>query len=230
MDETVGAGRYGPCMRPAPQTVDVWLGEASGDGACCTAAEHERAALHRDPGAAKRWLGARQLLRQVLAGAIGVAPADVVLETYPGGKPIVPGSGLHVNLSHSGGLVAVALAGPDVGAVGIDIEMPRTLQRPERLAQRLSPWPPGDGEHAREPATSGPPDTAELLRRWTRMEALVKATGEGVSGGISGAESRITARGWSVRELAVPRGGVGAVAAYGHAWRVVVHPQTQSSC
>lgn len=195
----------------------MWIGPAVGDPSCCSPDEHERAARHRNPDSARVWLSARALLRHHLAEATGTSPAAIVLDERPGGKPFARDIAVHVNLSHARGLVAIAIGAPDVGPVGVDIEGDRRLHRPDRLAARLL----GDeGERDRWSATPEPDRTRFLLQRWTRTEALLKATGEGIGGGVAGAEERLVAAGWAVRDLTVPGGGFGAVAARGTTWEV----------
>lgn len=204
-------------MTPAPGTVAVWIGPAVADPSCCSAAEHDRAARHRNPDSARVWLSARALLRLRIAEATGSSPGAIVLDERPGGKPFARDVAVHVNLSHAAGLVAIAIGAPDVGPVGVDIEGDRRLHRPDRLAGRLL----GDGrERDRWFATPEPDRTRYLLQRWTRTEALLKATGEGIGGGVAGAEKRLVAAGWVVRDLTVPDGGFGAVAARGSGWVV----------
>lgn len=195
----------------------MWIGPAVADPSCCSPDEHERAARHRNPDSARVWLSARALLRHRIAEATGASPAAIVLDERPGGKPFARDVAVHVNLSHAGGLVAIAIGAPDVGPVGVDIERDRRLHRPDRLAVRLL----GDGgERDRWSATPEPDRTRYLLQRWTRTEALLKATGEGIGGGVSGAEERLVAAGWAVRDLTLRGGGFGAVAARGTSWEV----------
>ena len=83
----------------------------------------------------------------------------------PHGKPRVPGSDLHVSVSHSADLTVVALA--EAGPVGIDVEA-KTLRDVVGLAENvLSP---------RE--VLGDPD--DFYVYWCRKEAVVKATGDGL--------------------------------------------------
>ena len=81
------------------------------------------------------------------------------------GRPRVPGTDLHVSVSHSGPLVVVALT--DAAPVGVDIEY--------RLTNRLLPA-------ARDVVTASEPivGPGDLLTYWCRKESVVKATGDGV--------------------------------------------------
>lgn len=195
----------------------MWIGPAVADPSCCSPDEHERAARHRNPDSARVWLSARALLRYRIAEATGSSPGSIVVDERPGGKPFARDVAVHVNLSHAGGLVAIAIGAPDVGPVGVDIEGNRRLHRPDRLAARLLI---DGGERDRWAATPEPARTRYLLQRWTRTEALLKATGDGIGGGVAGAEGRLVAAGWAVRDLTVPAGGFGAVAARGSGWVV----------
>jgi len=186
----------------------------------CSPAERERAGRYRSRDVAARWLAGRGILRTVLGVQLGVDPAALRFTDTSTGKPALTiGGGLHFNLSHSGPVLAVAF-GPR--PVGVDIEVARRVRRPERLADRLfGPDSPAREGWARR---SEPARTDVLLQAWTRAEALLKATGEGVGGGLAGAVDRMTGEGWVVRDLACPEGPngaigpVGAVAAAGSDW------------
>jgi 4'-phosphopantetheinyl transferase len=199
----------------APAVVEIWLAHLEPAPVAidvCSPDERARAARFRAPGAGDRWLAARAVLRSVLGGAIGRDPATVTFSESVSGKPGLSDGPVQFNLSHSHGVVAVAMAEQPVG---VDVEVPRRLTRPDRLAQRLFAdadrrrrWSSGD-----EPAR-----TAELLQAWTRAEALLKATGEGIRGTVSGVETRLAAAGWTVRDLETGPELIGAVAAAGAHW------------
>jgi 4'-phosphopantetheinyl transferase len=192
------------------EPVEVWaavLDTSRLDGSACNHGEHDRAARFRDPLVGARWLAARHLLRTRLAARLGCGPRDIEFEDGAHGKPGVPG--VDFNLAHSGGIAVVAIAGR---VVGVDIEVPRRFVRPAGVARRLGlDWealPHDDRADA-------------LLRAWTRTEALVKATGDGASGGLSHVEERLAPDGWVVVDVDLGRVAVGAVAARGRDWIVV---------
>jgi 4'-phosphopantetheinyl transferase len=113
--------------------------------------------------------------RLVLGPLLGVPPDRVPLDRAcpdcgkPHGRPTVAG-GPQLSVSHSGDRVAVAFA--SAGPVGVDVEAIRPLDAGiERHV--LAP-----DESAASP--SGAFDVDSLLSYWTRKEAIVKATGDGL--------------------------------------------------
>lgn len=120
--------------------------------------------------------GSQLVLRQLLARYLGVEPGRIELEVGEHGKPRLaePGATLRFNLSHSGGVVLIALASGR--EVGVDVERIRPRPNLLRLAER-----------ALEPAAvadirAAPP--AERLAAfhvaWARHEALAKCHGGGL--------------------------------------------------
>lgn len=126
----------------------------------------------RTVGAEKGFVAGAVLLRLVVARLAGRAPADVpVVRRCPDcgrhhGKPSVGVEGLHVSVSHADDSwvqIAVTQAGP----VGVDIEA-RGRRVTDAMRDLLA--------HARSPLRTAD----EFLITWTRVEAVVKATGEGL--------------------------------------------------
>jgi 4'-phosphopantetheinyl transferase len=130
-----------------------------------TAAETERAARFRSPELAARYLKAHGALRAILA-RYTTARLDFAL--HEKGKPYLPmAPEVRFNLSHSHrmALVAVALD----AEVGVDVEKLRPIPQYAAIADRFFP------------STEDPPaDEADFFRRWTRIEALLKARGVGL--------------------------------------------------
>ena len=130
-----------------------------------------------------RYLAAHALARLVLAAHLGIpAPAITFQATCrqcgasDHGKPRlgIAGAGLDFSLAHSGARVALAVARD--AAVGVDVErlnarrdfaalVPAVLSAAEQSAVAALP----DGARA-----------AAVLRYWTRKEALLKASGDGL--------------------------------------------------
>jgi 4'-phosphopantetheinyl transferase len=168
------------------------------------------------PEARKRSLVGHVALRLVLGELTGTAPERLRFERRCGhcgrsghGKPRLAGrSELDFSLSHSGGLVLIAVArGRRVGA---DVE--RVRARTDVLAIARGSLT------ARERRTIEAPDTDEARRAaffscWTRKEAYLKGLGTGLAGGLDIDPEE--ALGWQVRSLPVPPGYAAAVAAEG---------------
>ena len=88
-----------------------------------------------------------------------------------GGKPFLDDHpGIHFNLSHSGDVAVCAISDQPVG---IDIETPR------KISNSLIDYTMNESERELI-AASGDPSTA-FLTLWTKKEALLKLTGEGIS-------------------------------------------------
>ena len=183
-------------------TVDVWVArlEPVQGGGACSRDERDRAARFADPAVGARWLAAHHLVRTVLAERLGEDAAAVEFSTGPHGKPAV--RGVEFSLSHAGNIAVVAVSSCPVG---VDVEVPRRISRPAGVARRLGLAPD-------TPAST-------LLRAWARTEALLKATGDGASGGLWHAEQRLAPYGWRVTDLDLGAAAIGAVAARGH-WAV----------
>lgn len=151
------------------------------------------------------------LLRVVAGRSLGSAPEALVVDRtcggcgQPHGRPTLAGHpDLRVSLSHSGERVVLALAGGV--EVGVDVERVRPHGDLERMAGKfLSPA-------ERDAWSAVPPPLREeaFATYWTRKEAVVKATGDGLSTPIGrvevsppGSPPALTA--WQGREPLVAR-------------------------
>lgn len=163
-------------------TVTVWWAAPADPGdradlvALLDAHERERLLALRRHEDRARYLAAHALARLVLAERLDADPAALVLDRTcrcgePHGKPRLAGRGDDpgFSLTHSGSLVGVAVG---TGPVGVDVEAHRPLSGLDGLVR-----------HALSPAelAAGTPDGTGFLVTWTRKEALLKATGEGLS-------------------------------------------------
>jgi 4'-phosphopantetheinyl transferase len=122
-----------------------------------------------------RYEAARGALRIMLGRYLATDPALVVFAYGPRGKPRLEGhAGLHFNVSHSGGLALLAFARRPLG---IDVEHERDLPDAGEIAERF--FSPREAERLR----ALPPSErrAAFFRCWTRKEAWIKATGEGLA-------------------------------------------------
>jgi 4'-phosphopantetheinyl transferase len=141
----------------------------------------------------------RAILRRQTAAPLEFAVAEK-------GKPYLPGMPeLKFNLSHSGemSLVAVALE----VEVGVDVERLRPLPEYAAIAERFFP-----------PSLRGVLDERDFFRQWTRIEAMLKARGDG----LYGAGAEIPGE-WTVEEIDVGDGFAAALAARGSGLTVMVH-------
>lgn len=112
--------------------------------------------------------------RVALGVALNIDPARVALSRAPDGQPQLPGTGLATSLSHSGTLVAVAIAKGQT--VGVDIEGYPPRGNLHEIADVLC----SATESAGMEALGGDARTRALLELWTRKEALLKAFGVGL--------------------------------------------------
>ena len=128
--------------------------------------------------AASRHNLARAALRLILASRLSAktgAPMTAVdMLVRADGKPLLSGNELAFSLAHSGLLALVAVA--ETGPLGVDLELPRPVafEEPRRLQIEAVAT-------AFQSGVALPSDPERrLLAAWTRLEAVAKATGEGV--------------------------------------------------
>jgi 4'-phosphopantetheinyl transferase len=140
--------------------------------------EWERASRFRFETHRHRFVSGRGILRGVLAYYVGVEPENLRFLQGAHGKPeLAPEfalSRIHFNLSHSEDLALIAVTRN--ARVGVDVERTRPLEDAGELVARFF--------SARENAAfqSLPPEIkpTAFYNLWTRKEAWLKATGEGI--------------------------------------------------
>ncbi len=202
-------------------------GRLAGLGAALEAGESERADRFVFSKDRDRFVAARGLLREVLAGYTGLGPNRIRFAYGANGKPRweapSPGSAaLDFNLSHSSALALLAVSRG--GPVGIDVEEVRPGYADEGIAERF--FSPGEAASLRAIA-SGRRDES-FFRVWTRKEAVVKALGEGLASSLTrfsvatdpdavasrptGEASLAALREWVLHDLSPMTGYVGALA------------------
>jgi 4'-phosphopantetheinyl transferase len=136
-------------------------------------AEAARAARFRLRADRDRFVLATAVLRLAAARRTGGDPAALEVERgceHCGGqhgRPRLPGTGLAASISHSGDVVAVALTGGQ--PVGVDVEA-ITARDYTPLVPRVC-----TGAEQARVRTAG-----DFYTVWTRKEAVLKATGEGL--------------------------------------------------
>ena len=161
---------------PGPADASALLENLSGE-------EAARASRFQFP--ADRWsfAAAHAGLRLLLGPMVACAPKVLQFTTGPNGKPMLDrhrhGADIHFSISHTRGCVAVAIAGCPVG---VDVEQRRHL--PDFMALARAAFAP-ESRHALAACTGAQARQSLFLRYWTLGEAFIKATGEGVSQGLS---------------------------------------------
>jgi 4'-phosphopantetheinyl transferase len=142
--------------------------------------ERARAARFLRPADGLRYLTTRIALRQTIGAALGVEPASVRLSYDDVGRPSVADAppGFDFNVSHSGDFAMIAWS--RTRRVGVDIESKR-----ERLDWRaLAKTVFGPHDHALVEALPPHAQLDAFFEVWTAKEALLKAIGVGIAGGL----------------------------------------------
>ncbi|MEO7027771.1 MAG: 4'-phosphopantetheinyl transferase superfamily protein [Acidobacteriaceae bacterium] len=171
----------------AARTVDVFFcdmgaaDEASlqRDWKILSADERQRAGRFHFDRDHSMFVSCRATLRRLLAERTSRSPESLKFAFGPQGKPSLPGTHVSFNLSHAGQWFACAIStGGELGIeLGIDIEHVHPLEDMQALARHF--FAPAEVERlASIPKTER---TRSFFECWTRKEAVIKATGEGVS-------------------------------------------------
>jgi len=205
-----------------PATLEIFSATLSPD-------ELERANRFKSGKLRDRFIAGRGALRAILAPYLGQSAAALRFTYSDHGKPTLAeefaGANLHLNLAHTGDLALIAVT--NVGDVGVDIESIRPIKNVDDLVARF--FSARENELFQQvPAAEKP---AAFFNLWTRKEALLKATGEGLTGSLSlmevsflpGEPARLLAISgnrqmgtrWILRELSPAPGFTGAVAVEG---------------
>jgi 4'-phosphopantetheinyl transferase len=194
-----------------------------------TRAERFRHAEDRD-----HFVAAHGLLRAVLAGYLEVPPGDLQFREDPHGKPALSAPAdrdwLQFNMSHSHDLALYAVSCNR--QVGVDLERLRSDVDLDAIARRFfSP-----GETASLLALPSRVRREAFFNCWTRKEAFIKATGEGVVRPLPDFDVSLVpgepaallntrpdpaeAPRWRVVELAPGPGYAAALVAQGASWQL----------
>ena len=238
---------------PLPEgAVQVWLArlaDAAPDAALVHAdavlSDEERARAVRAAASRRReFVAGRRLLRRVLGAQLGTAPRAVPIVLDPTGKPrlapIAPGTAadaLRFSLAHAGDVLLVAVS--RAGDVGVDVERIDPTRDHAAITARYF----ASEEQVALAATPEAQRVEAFTRCWTRKEAMVKAIGTGIAGGLTtfvvpvtvapmvrlvrapdgwdapgppGAMDGVgSGRGWVLRDLEVPPGYLASLALRG---------------
>jgi 4'-phosphopantetheinyl transferase len=176
------------------------------------ASEERSRATTLAPNSARRFIVARGILRELLAGYTGSAPEKLRFRYGGSGKPSLEDrEDIHFNISHSADLGLFAFS-PD-RPVGVDVENERPVRRLLDVAQRFM----SEAELRSLVDTAPDERNTAFLRSWVVREARLKAEGRGIWSGSerSPEGQRLTHR------LFAPRPSyIAAVAAPDADWRL----------
>jgi 4'-phosphopantetheinyl transferase len=202
---------------PSADPVSLWwapldVADATDLEAVLSPDERERAGRLRDPADRARFVAARGWLRRLLAAELGCATGDVRIVVDERGKPSVAGSALRYSASRSADVALFATSW--TMEVGVDVEAIRPIGDLDAFAARF--FTPAERR-----ALAALPPEARLpasFQCWTRKEAYVKGTGEGIGGALrttevwTGRTARMSVSTWSIHSVDLTGGYAAAVA------------------
>lgn len=188
--------------------------------------EHERAERFRFDQHRQRFIARRGLLRILLGRYLDVEPSQLAFDYSPRGKPSVSeirgGKALHFNVSDSSGLALYAVTWR--APVGVDVERIKPFRDKDDIAARFF----SGREKTVIGGLSEPQKSEAFFNCWSRKEAYLKATGEGISESLARVEVTVmpgeapqllrlagdekVATEWTFYSLEPASGFVGAVA------------------
>ena len=180
--------------------------------ATLSAAERERSGLFQFERDRKNFIARRALVRGILGHYLNLEPSCVALQTEERGKPRLASpegdaSGrLHFNFSHSRnlGLLAVSRSSP----VGVDVERIRPMPEMEETAANFCSVLENAQFHAAPPEQK----LEVFFNIWTRKEAFLKATGEGIAGALAELDCSVAPAPWEFHPLSPAAGFAGTLA------------------
>jgi 4'-phosphopantetheinyl transferase len=201
---------------PGRDEIWVWqipLRRVAGEPLALTDGERRVAADFVSAAARDRFIASRTLMRECLGRLLGRDPRAVDLVDSPDGKPALAEPVLSFNVAHAGALVLIAVSRPR--RLGVDVEQIRPGVDVRAITEEAL------GAADRETVTRAVEreGVRAFFRYWTRYEAVVKARGDGLC--LPLPDLPQVAAGFAIRELDVPPGYVGAVAADEGPWEIV---------
>jgi 4'-phosphopantetheinyl transferase len=179
--------------------------------------DRDRAARFRFPEDRARLALGRRLLAVLLRDELGWTPQPLEVALTEKGRPYLrERPDVAFSISHAGDVVAVALT---VGAqVGVDVESLDRRVELDSLAERIF----SAADLVRFRAVPNAEKARAFFRAWTGKEAVLKARGVGLFGGMEGISAPLDGtaetihtgldEAWHVQPLMVPEGYVGTVA------------------
>jgi 4'-phosphopantetheinyl transferase len=173
-----------------------------------------------------RFIAGRGIVREILGQYLKAKPSELHFDYSTNGKPELAGkfaaAGIHFNLAHTEDLALIAVT--RMGRLGVDVEGVRPIKNADELVARF--FSPREDQLFQKVSDAEKP--AAFFNLWTRKEALLKATGEGITRSLSlvevsflpGEPARLLAISgdaekaaqWTLRELSPATGYTGAIA------------------
>lgn len=206
-------------LQPAPATAAACEAMLSPD-------EKTRASRFFFERDSSRFVAARGTLRAILGRYLHLEPRTIKFIYSERGKPslakMAAREHIHFNLAHSCDLAVVAVS--KIPNIGIDLEKLRPIKDAEGIAERFF------SQREANLLKSLPPTQRQVgfFNLWTRKEAWLKATGEGIGELLNQVEVSLlpgeaarllsisndadTAAEWTLRELIPASGYLGALA------------------
>ena len=146
--------------------------------------EKARAARFKVEKARAQFIITRAVLRQLLANYLGIAPRALAFTAGPRGKPALSSDWrqkrIEFNVSHAADYALLALGLGN--RLGVDIESVKRQVDYRALANRFF----SAAEQAAFNKLPAGAACAAFYRVWSRKEAFLKATGQGLADGLSG--------------------------------------------
>lgn len=128
----------------------------------------------------QKFFFSRYVLRTVLSYYFNISPKKIVFSFGQNGKPFILNSDIKFNLSHSGNCILLGVMMNT--EIGVDVEIMGKKHDFLALAKRFFT---ASEFNAIRQSCSENERMAAFYRCWTRKEAFVKATGSGLSFGLS---------------------------------------------
>lgn len=204
-----------------------WQGVLSAD-------EAARAARYHFAGDRQRYVAVRAWLRMILASYLATDARRLTFSYSPKEKPSLgaefAGSGITFNVSHSGEIALLAFTRRR--EIGVDVEQVRHNSDLEAIARRFF----SDHEQRQLLALATEKRADAFFCCWTRKEAYIKATGDGLSLPLNQFDVSLTpednnallatrpdvseAERWLLREVPAGTGYAAALCVRGRDWRL----------
>jgi len=152
------------------------------DHALLAPEEQARAARFRFDADRALYIAGRAGARRLIGAYADLDAAAVRFVAGEHGKPTLEGSAssLHFNWSHSGELALFAIS--PAAEVGVDVERTARFADIDAIAERVFSERELSDYHAQE----GDARRLAFFNAWTRKEAFIKATGEGMTRALKG--------------------------------------------